>query len=373
MANKEHVEVLKQGPDTWNTWSLERWKLFWDSETEVNFGIADFSGADLRELDLSGLDIGSTDFSYANLTSANLSGADFEDTNFNNAILEKVNLSEAELMGATLEDANLSEANLESAGLVRTNLCRANLSRASLKNTYLQEANLNGANLSEAILTGAQYDDKTIWPEKFIIPLEAIKADYWSTNSSEPKFIEGGEQVIQPITYFKRSDQKFTQDNILAAVIASGMMGLLFLLGGVLGGISSGVVFRVAVWGSIATFCLIIFLMLTEAVFERGKPGILQSQNVAKGRVGKPVQQLGTIRVVKTVVSQMLGGLLCLAIGIVTIKLVTDWTSTWGVHWSDGSQHEFFTTILFGGIGLILLIGLVSWRQFQYSLESRLC
>src|SRR5438876_1238532 len=79
MANQEHLDILKQGVETWNQWREEH--------------------ADIR------LDLGEADLSGANLSKANLSGA-----NLHGASLYEATLSGADLSGATLSGADLSEA-----------------------------------------------------------------------------------------------------------------------------------------------------------------------------------------------------------------------------------------------------------------------
>jgi uncharacterized protein YjbI with pentapeptide repeats len=98
MANQEHLEILKQGVDTWNKWRKEN------------------------------IDI------QPDLSRANLFGI----------YLNKANLSNAILANAHLEGANLSEAHLEGA----------NLKKAYLHGINLSNAHLEGANISEARMEG---------------------------------------------------------------------------------------------------------------------------------------------------------------------------------------------------------------------------
>jgi uncharacterized protein YjbI with pentapeptide repeats len=125
MANQEHLTVLKQGVETWNSWRL--------ANREIN---PDLSEASLRQADLSGAIL-----SGANLWKIDLSGA---------------NLSEVDLSAeANLTFANLRGANLRGANLPWANLSRADLSEADLSEAFLSGARLSGTNLSEANLTGA--------------------------------------------------------------------------------------------------------------------------------------------------------------------------------------------------------------------------
>jgi uncharacterized protein YjbI with pentapeptide repeats len=73
-----------------------------------------------------------------------------------NADLSGVNLSLAILVDANLSGANLSGANLSQADLSRANLSGANLSRANLRNAYLTNANLDRTNLLGASLNNTR-------------------------------------------------------------------------------------------------------------------------------------------------------------------------------------------------------------------------
>lgn len=65
MANPEHLDILRQGVETWNKWRIE------------NAGIQpNLRRANLREANLHGIKFWDTD-----LTRANLSGADLSEAN----------------------------------------------------------------------------------------------------------------------------------------------------------------------------------------------------------------------------------------------------------------------------------------------------
>ena len=61
MANQEHLDILKQGVDTWNQWRREHR----DADIQLDLYKADLSGANL-----SGADLGGANLSHANLTGA---------------------------------------------------------------------------------------------------------------------------------------------------------------------------------------------------------------------------------------------------------------------------------------------------------------
>ncbi len=157
MANQEHLNLLRQGTDVWNTW-LEQYR-----EIRPDFRGADLREADLTQADLREADLSNTHLWRANLTQADLRGADLREAdlrrttlweaNLSNANLSNANLWGAHLGNANLSNATLSEVDLSDANLWRANLSHATLSRADLRRTNLWEANLSNANLSNANLS----------------------------------------------------------------------------------------------------------------------------------------------------------------------------------------------------------------------------
>jgi TIR domain/Pentapeptide repeats (8 copies) len=129
MANPEHLQILKQGVETWNAWRKQHEDIRPDL-SEANLSEAILSGADLSE-------------------------ANFEAANLSKAKLSKANLSEAKLSEANLSEANLSEANLFAASLVEADLTGASLSFADLFGAILTGADLTGADLTVASLINA--------------------------------------------------------------------------------------------------------------------------------------------------------------------------------------------------------------------------
>ncbi|HKG15340.1 MAG TPA: toll/interleukin-1 receptor domain-containing protein [Pyrinomonadaceae bacterium] len=124
MANLEHLEILKQGVDTWNKWR----------EEHINVR-PDLSGVDLSEANFSGADLSFTDFSDTNLNDANLANAFFG--------------------GADLSYADLGGADLGGADLSRVDLSSTNLGDAYLNDAYLGGATFSRANLTDADFTNA--------------------------------------------------------------------------------------------------------------------------------------------------------------------------------------------------------------------------
>jgi uncharacterized protein YjbI with pentapeptide repeats len=123
MANKEHVALLEQGADVWNTWRK--------ANPDIK---ADLSGAGLAG---------------ANLTGANLTGAFLIGTYLGRANLSGAHLSEAILIQAFLIEANLTRAHLNEANLGRANLTGADLTGADLSRVGLVETVFGNTDLSD--------------------------------------------------------------------------------------------------------------------------------------------------------------------------------------------------------------------------------
>ena len=189
MANPEHLKILKQGVEKWNTWrkinhfievdlssaNLRGMELSGANLSQVYLMEADLRDADMSDSDLRDTDLRDTDFRDANLRDsdlrdadmsdsdlrdANLSGADLSGANLSGAYLKGADLSDADLRRVELFEAELSGVNLSDTDLSGMDLSEAKLSTATLFNVNLSESNLRnadlrGADLSEADLSGA--------------------------------------------------------------------------------------------------------------------------------------------------------------------------------------------------------------------------
>lgn len=69
------------------------------------------------------------------------------------------------------------------------------------------------------------------------------------------------------------------------------------------------------------------------------------------------------------VIKQILGGIVCLSVGLGSIWLFTAWANTWNVYYSDGSKYYFGVDAALGGAALIFLIIFVTATQFQSTLS----
>ncbi|MEO1389709.1 MAG: pentapeptide repeat-containing protein [Cyanobacteria bacterium J06634_6] len=113
----------------------------------------------LRDADLTGLELENVNFARADLRGADLTNAYLYDADFQQADLRGAILSRSMLVGANLCKANLSEAILEHAYLNQSDLSNANLTGACLQEADLQAALLMEATLVNARLASAEMSE----------------------------------------------------------------------------------------------------------------------------------------------------------------------------------------------------------------------
>jgi uncharacterized protein YjbI with pentapeptide repeats len=101
MANREHLEVLKNGVEFWNHGRKRR-----------QIVPPDLSNANLQRASLHGIDFHGADLAGVNFESADLSGVNFRGANLSRAILWRATLVDADFTGATLADADVSQSGM---------------------------------------------------------------------------------------------------------------------------------------------------------------------------------------------------------------------------------------------------------------------
>ena len=96
MGDQQHLTLLKQGREAWNTWRKEH------PEIQPNFSSADLSLTFL----------GGRDLSHANLRRPMLNGISLVRTDLRNADLDRAHPGDTNLSVTDLSGANFSEADL---------------------------------------------------------------------------------------------------------------------------------------------------------------------------------------------------------------------------------------------------------------------
>ena len=171
MANKQHIEWLREGVDSWNKRRQEEsFKPDFDGQKfrDVLVPGTSLEGINLkngffREADLTGLNLKRANLEHAQFQDAWLNGVDLRnaklfEADFSRAVLSYANLSGvdaysakfsgADLKNANMQDASLVLATLQDAKFTLSNLTKANLSRTSIDNADLATARLIGADIT---------------------------------------------------------------------------------------------------------------------------------------------------------------------------------------------------------------------------------
>jgi uncharacterized protein YjbI with pentapeptide repeats len=182
MANSEHLDILKQGVETWNQWRREHLDIQPDLSSadlsEMLFRGVNFSGANLRNANLRDVKLSRADLNRANLSRAYLSWA-----NLNMSNLSGADLRQSFLLGVHCSEADLSGANLGGAFLNNANFSSTNLTNTNLSGAHLEGATLSGTNLSRADLAGCHIHGISAWNIQLE---ETIQSGLIITRSNEP-------------------------------------------------------------------------------------------------------------------------------------------------------------------------------------------
>jgi uncharacterized protein YjbI with pentapeptide repeats len=161
MASQDHVDWLKGGVDAWN--KRRRETPFVPDLRNVDLSGLQISGLNLETAKLDGAVLCGANLHSVRLAGASLSAAKLQGSNLMHAIiaggsLKQADLCQATLSGADLAGADLSGADLRDAVLVQTNFSDASLVRARLRGAHLRSATLVRTDLSYADMRQVQLD-----------------------------------------------------------------------------------------------------------------------------------------------------------------------------------------------------------------------
>ena len=124
MANPEHLAILKQGREIWNSWKAE---IFFKGVHPDLSGADDFAGimikleqvdlddANLHATNFAGTDLFLARFRHADMSSANLAGAFLSNTDFTDTNLSNANLRQARIIDARFDETELGGSDFSDA------------------------------------------------------------------------------------------------------------------------------------------------------------------------------------------------------------------------------------------------------------------
>ena len=123
--------------------------------TGATLNRANLASAQLNHSNLSGVEMIGANATEAQFNSASLTGANIGNSQFTKANLTQASLGQVKALATNFSQANLTQSNWQGANLTAANLSKANLTQADLSLTQLQEANLANAQLQNASLVHA--------------------------------------------------------------------------------------------------------------------------------------------------------------------------------------------------------------------------
>lgn len=132
--NSQHLEILKEGVETWNEWRCKN--------PQINPDLTDAS------------------LPNRNLSNANLSNADLTNIDFHKAILMDVSFVSSNLERANLNCSNLFNANFENSSLFNADIRGADLFSANLERTDLAFIKYNRKASYQGIRLGGCYGNE---------------------------------------------------------------------------------------------------------------------------------------------------------------------------------------------------------------------
>lgn len=151
MAQKEHLQLLRQGVEAWNVWRKGSPKV------NPNIGhVYDLSDADLKGVTLTGADLTCTSFLASHLRGAKLDGANFHGSDLSGTQLDNATLTNTFMIGAHFAEASLRNADLSGANLMMTDFSHTDLTGVKLIGVDLLHSKFDSCQLSNADLSSAK-------------------------------------------------------------------------------------------------------------------------------------------------------------------------------------------------------------------------
>ena len=130
---------------------LYDYKLICDENPAVGFEGISWSGTDITENHLDGINISNVDFQKSCLIGANLERSCFSGCDLRRSVFRNANLKGSNLREANLQNANFSDANLEGTDLRDANLTDTFFKGANLRNCFFGTSSLDCTDFSEVL------------------------------------------------------------------------------------------------------------------------------------------------------------------------------------------------------------------------------
>ena len=150
----------------------------------------DFSGLELSDIDLSGINLSGSDFS----------GTTLNNIDFSNAVLEGCNFNHATITATDFTSANLSNSWFHSTRLNAADLTSTDFSGSELVSSILAGCTYQSTNFNSAIIeiTEFSHDGYSSMDEVSFVGTRLTEVDFWSQDLSTAKFGYNSYPLLKP-------------------------------------------------------------------------------------------------------------------------------------------------------------------------------
>jgi uncharacterized protein YjbI with pentapeptide repeats len=171
MANEEHLAILRQGVEVWDSWRKKNPEII-PNFSDINFYKADFSNSDFEDASLYG-DFRQVDFANANFYGVDFKAADFDKANFSEAIFIECDLYWAnfgdpdfrkEYLGLDISPLKRRKVALEDFSKV--NLIGGNFREVTFSGSF-RRANFRNTNFSQASFRRVDIRESSFFRARF--------------------------------------------------------------------------------------------------------------------------------------------------------------------------------------------------------------
>jgi uncharacterized protein YjbI with pentapeptide repeats len=161
MTSDNHLSILNQGKEVWNSWREEF------PHEEIDFSGVDFNTI-VPKINLDGVNFSraclrNTDFSLLSLKKANFAFTNLEGAHFLFANLEGADFRGTNLKKASFEDAYLKHILFTHADFHDTSLCNAFCTGADFSYAHFSGTDFSGANLDHANMFSVKYEQQVLF------------------------------------------------------------------------------------------------------------------------------------------------------------------------------------------------------------------
>lgn len=152
---------------------------------KIALGARDFTGADLSEMSLAGINLAGAFLESANLTNTDLRGANLE-----GVVLAHGTLKGTKLGGAKLKGVNLGSAKIDGADLSGSDMEDVVLGRASIERTSFHKARMRRVDLLEAKVGEGVDFREIVAHEAVLLRVSLVKANFGKADLTRAVFLE---------------------------------------------------------------------------------------------------------------------------------------------------------------------------------------